>query len=425
MAHVVVLGGGVGGVAMAYEIRECARQNDSVTLISDRDHFQFTPSNPWVAVGWRTPDRIKVPLAEPLARKQVSFVPQAATGLDPARSQVLLANGETVPYDYLVIATGPELAFDEIEGFGPAALGGRTVSVCTTDHAAEAYEAFERFVENPGPVVIGAVQGASCFGPAYEFAFILDTELKRRRIRDRVPMTFVTSEPYVGHMGLDGVGNSKGLIEAAFRERDIKWITNAKVTSVRADGLDLIELDEDGAEKRRHALESRFTMLLPAFRGITPLRDLDGLVNPRGFVLTDRHQRNEVFPNIFSVGVCVAIPPVGRTPVPVGVPKTGFMIESMVSAAARNIRQLIDGRQPSHEATWNAICLADFGDTGMAFLAMPQIPPRNVSWTGSGKWVHLAKIAFEKYFMHKVRRGLTVPSYEKLALDLLGAHRVR
>ncbi|RMF16898.1 MAG: NAD(P)/FAD-dependent oxidoreductase [Alphaproteobacteria bacterium] len=425
MAHVVILGGGVGGVAMAYEMREQARRDDTITLISDRDHFQFTPSNPWVAVGWRAPDRIRVPLAEPLARKRIEFLPYAAERLDPEHSKIVLANGETVAYDYLVIATGPELAFDEIEGFGPESVGGHTVSICTTDHAAEAKAAFDRFVENPGPVVIGAVQGASCFGPAYEFAFILDTELKRRRIRDRVPITFVTSEPYIGHMGLDGVGNSKGLIEAAFRERDIKWVINAKVERFRTNGLDVVEVDEDGAEKKRRQLESRFTMMLPAFRGIAPLQNIDGLVNPRGFVLTDRHQRNEAFPNIFSVGVCIAIPPVGRTPVPVGVPKTGFMIESMVSATARNIRQLMEGRDPTHEATWNAICLADFGDTGMAFLAMPQIPPRNVNWTGSGKWVHLAKIGFEKYFIHKVRRGLTVPSYEKLALDLIGAHKVR
>jgi len=425
MAHIVIVGGGIGGVSMAYEMREHARHADSITLISDRDHFQFTPSNPWVAVGWRAPERITLPLAEPFARKGITFLPHALTRLDPEHSKLVLANGETVSYDYLVIATGPELAFDEVTGFGPKSVGGHTVSVCTTDHAVEAKKAFDRFVENPGPVVIGAVQGASCFGPAYEFAFILDTELKRRRMRDRVPITFVTSEPYIGHMGLDGVGNSKGLIEAAFRERDIKWITNAKVEAFHEDGLDVVEVDEDGVDKRRVSLESRFTMMLPAFRGIAPLRGIDGLVNPRGFVLIDRHQRNERFRNIFAVGVCVAIPPVGKTPIPVGVPKTGFMIESMVSATARNIRQLLDGQDPRHEATWNAICLADFGDTGMAFLAMPQIPPRNVSWTGAGKWVHLAKIGFEKYFLRKVKRGQTVPLYERLVLDLLGAHKIR
>ncbi len=104
------------------------------------------------------------------------------------------------------------------------------------------------------------------------------------------------------------------------------------------------------------------------------------LVNPRGFIVVDKHQRNPSHPNVFSGGVCVAIPPVGPTPVPVGVPKTGYMIESMVTATAHNIANLLHGEEPGREATWNAICLADFGDSGAAFVALPQIPPRNVNW---------------------------------------------
>ena len=60
--------------------------------------------------------------------------------------------------------------------------------------------------------MVGAVQVASCYGPAYEFAMIMDTDLRKRKIRDQVPMTFVTAEPYIGHLGLGGVGDSKGLI---------------------------------------------------------------------------------------------------------------------------------------------------------------------------------------------------------------------
>ncbi|MBP0575344.1 hypothetical protein J8J27_31980, partial [Mycobacterium tuberculosis] len=83
-------------------------------------------------------------------------------------------------------------------------------------------------------------------------------------------------------------------------------------------------------------------------------RGIEGLTNPRGFVLVDRRQRNPTYKNVFAVGVCVAIPPVGKTPVPVGVPKTGFMIESMVTATAHNIARLIQGQEPDAEATWNA-----------------------------------------------------------------------
>jgi len=170
---------------------------------------------------------------------------------------------------------------------------------------------------------------------------------------------------------------------------------------------------------------ARFSMMLPSFRGIRPLFSNEGLVNPRGFVLTDRHQQNPTFKNVFAIGVCVAIPPVGPTPVPVGVPKTGFMIESMVTATALNIGQILRGEEPKYRGSWNAVCLADFGDTGIAFVAQPQIPPRNVNWSSEGKWVHLAKIGFEKYFISKMKSGTSEPFYERLALQVLGIDKLK
>jgi sulfide:quinone oxidoreductase len=185
------------------------------------------------------------------------------------------------------------------------------------------------------------------------------------------------------------------------------------------------EVDEDGKPKRTHDLPFGFAMLLPAFRGVAAVRGIEGLSNPRGFIITDKHQRNPAFPNIFGLGVCIAIPPVGPTPVPVGVPKTGFMIESMVSAIVANIGDLLEGREPGHEASLNAICLADFGDGGVAFIAKPQIPPRNTNWAAEGKWVHFAKIGFEKYFLRKIGKGESEPFYEKLALHVLGVKKLR
>jgi sulfide:quinone oxidoreductase len=113
------------------------------------------------------------------------------------------------------------------------------------------------------------------------------------------------------------------------------------------------------------------------------------------------------------------------TPVPTGAPKTGYMIESMVTATAHNIRAVLDGHEPSKKATWNAVCLADFGDSGVAFVALPQIPPRNVSWMAEGKWVHLAKVGFEKYFLRKMKNGTSEPVYEKAVLKMLGIMKLK
>jgi len=111
--------------------------------------------------------------------------------------------------------------------------------------------------------------------------------------------------------------------------------------------------------------------------------------------------------------------------VPVGVPKTGFMIESMVTATAKNIAALLRGQAPEEQATWNAVCLADFGDEGVAFIAQPQIPPRNVNWSSEGRWVHYAKVGFERYFLRKIRRGESEPFYEEMALKLIGVRKLK
>jgi len=422
MAQIVVLGGGVGGVSCAYELKRAVGKEDSVTLVSDKPFFQFTPSNPWVAVKWRTKKDITVDLATVLPRHGIAFSAAGATRVHPEENRVELGDGSSLDYDYLVIATGPELAFDEIEGLGPER---NTHSICDVDHATHANETWEAFCNDPGPIVIGAVQGASCYGPAYEFAMIVDSDLRRRKIRDKVPMTFVTAEPYVGHLGVGGVGDTKGLLESEMRQRHIKWVTNAKVDKVDPGMLHATEVDDDGKPKKTHELPFKFSMMLPAFRGIAALRGIDGLVNPRGFVIVDKHQRNPKFPNVFGVGVCIAIAPLEQTPVPVGVPKTGYMIESMVTATALNIGQLLRQEEPTHEATWNAICLADFGDSGVAFVALPQNPPRNVNWAASGRWVHVAKVAFEKYFLRKVRVGSTEPYFEKAVLKLLDIGKIK
>lgn len=422
MAKIVIIGAGIGGIPMALEMKELARKQDEVVVIADTPTFHFVPSNPWVAVNWRKPDDIKVELAPMLKKKKIGFIQQKAARVHPEQSRVELADGTSVVYDYLIVATGPKLAFEEVPGLGP---DGHTQSVCHVDHAGPSGEFWDNFVQDPGPVVIGAVQGASCFGPAYEYMFIAETDLRKRKIRDKVKITYVTSEPYIGHLGLGGVGDTKGLLESAMRDKHIHWICNAKVDKIEAGKMYLTEVDETGAEKKRHELPFRHSMMLPAFKGVDAVFGVDKLVNPRGFVLVDEHQRNPTYQNVYAVGVCIAIPPLEQTPVPTGVPKTGYMIESMVTATAHNIREQLDGRQPTHKASWNALCLADFGDTGVAFLAMPQIPPRNVQWSSAGKWVHLAKIAYEKYFMRKVRKGISEPFYERLTLKMFGIMRLK
>jgi len=423
MSTIIILGGGIGGISAAFELKDALGDKHDIVLISDQDNFEFTPSNPWVAVKWRKPEAIRLDLRELMPKHGIRFVGTAAKRVQPESHDLLLENDEVLSYDFLVIASGPRLAFDEIPGLGPH--GGFTQSVCKTAHATSIADKFEEFCADPGPVVVGAAQGASCYGPAYEYAFIIETELRRRKIRDKVPMTYVTPEPYIGHLGLDGVGDTKSMMEGEMRERHIKWYTNSRIDEVQEGMLKITEVNQDGSDKASHDLEFKHSMILPAFTGIDAVMGIEGLSNPRGFIIVDDNQRNPTYPNIFAVGVCVAIPPVGGTALPVGVPKTGYMIESMVTATVNNIVEELDGREATHKATWNAFCLADFGDRGVAFMALPQIPPRNTNWSGSGKWVHWAKVAFEKYYLRKIRQGKVEPYFERFAMRLMGVQKLK
>lgn len=433
--RVVIVGGGVGSLSSAHDARHILPK-DHVIVISANDLFQFTPSNPWVATRKRTPEEISLPLRTILPRHKIEFIHGVAKYIDPQQQQLTLQDGCTVPYDYLIIATGPKLAFDEIPGMKES-----SESICTTPHAAKTAEALDRLVADPGPIVIGATQGASCFGPAYEFALLVHYELQRRggkALREKCKITLVTPEPYVGHLGLGGAGDSQSLLEGLLNDNNIDFYTNCRVNHVASDSVYIEYLvgDEDHQLIERRVLDSKFTMLIPPFRGPSVWSSVPGLTDKHGMISVNAQQQSFAYPNIFAVGVCVSLPPPPEeTWIPIGVPKTGYMIESMGTAAVQNIKFLMDASSSHshhedvvimplpHTAVLNGVCITDFGNDGAVFVTLPQIPPRRVDLTLHGKVGTLAKIAFEKYFLHKIDTGDMDPYYEKYMLHLAGIDR--
>lgn len=121
MAHIVVMGAGTGGMPAAYELREKLGSQHRITVINAVDYFQFVPSNPWVAVGWRQREAITFEIRPYLEKKDIAFIAQAVTRMLPEENALELADGSRVDYDFLVITTGPKLAFDEVPGAGPHA----------------------------------------------------------------------------------------------------------------------------------------------------------------------------------------------------------------------------------------------------------------------------------------------------------------
>eukprot|EP01031_Cornospumella_fuschlensis_P027800 gene27800-33574_t len=432
---VVIVGGGIGGLSSAFDCKHLLDSTDQVTVISERDHFEFTPSNPWVAVRKRTPKEISLPLSALLKKRNINFIHGSSTGLDPVQKLITLHDGTSVTYDYLIIATGPRLAFSDIPGVGPAESNGSTHSICVTAHAVETAKAVDALRENPGPAVIGATQGASCFGPAYEFALLLQSELLKAggdALVSQCPITFVTPEPFVGHLGLNGTKLSNGLLTKLFKERNVTAIVNCRIKQANRDSVIIqyhTKPEEDPSFIEEKVLPSKFTMLIPPFRGMECWRKVPNLTDEKGMILVDAHQQSPAYHNIFGVGTCVSMKPIEQTLVPTGAPKTGYMIESMGTAAVNNIKDMIlaerSGKEPraKHRALLSGLCITDFGEEGAIFLTVPQLGPRKLDYTVFGKVGLFAKIAFEKYFLHKIETGDTDPYYEKYMLKLIGVER--
>jgi len=401
MAHIVIVGAGIAGVPAAYALKNRLGPNDSVTVVSDRDYFNFVPSNPWIAMGWRDRADIAFPIDSYLEARCIDFVAQGLAQIHAASNQVELVDGRRLHYDYLVLAVGCAPAYEEVPGMDPAQ--GYVHAVMRVEQALEASHAYKEFVKNPGPIVIGAAAGCAIMGPMYETTFLVDADLRRRGIRERTTITLVTPEPYAGHFGIGAETETRQLLESALADRGITAICNAKTTQITPGKIHFTQYDHKNKEMPGTFLPFAFAIYAPAYKGIEALSPCAGLTNTRGLVLVDEYLRSPTYPNVFAAGICVAQPSLAATPVPVGPPESVYSIQNQVDTVARNIiaaikKETLISAQPQR-AKW----LSDLGETGAAYLSEPQIPLRNINRIKQGRWVHLAKVEFEQYFINKIK----------------------
>ena len=392
---IVIIGSSFAGLTSAVHLKKKLGELHDVLVISKTDQFLFMPSLIWVPFDLRTKEEITFPVRPIFEKKGIEFKCAEVTELR-LKTREVVAAGVVEPYDYLVIATGPKLNYAAVPGLGPH--GGYTQSIFSYEDAALAAAEFAHFVEKPGPVVIGAVQGASCFGAAYEFLFNMAYQLKRRGMRGQAPLTYLTAEPYLAHFGMGGFGAGQKLTEFFFRKEGIEPVTNAVVREIKRGEIAL----EDG-----RTFPFAYAMLAPSFLGVDAVRACTDITTPTGFVKVNEYYQTEAYPEVFAAGVAVAMAPPDETPVPCGVPKTGYLSEQMAEVVAHNIAAEIQGDKliGLPPGSIDAKCVLDAGDTGIIMTADHFLEPRKHAWLLPGPEAHWAKLAFEKYFIATHRHG--------------------
>ncbi len=422
MARVVVLGAGVSGHTAALYLKKRLGKAHDVVVVSPNSSYNWIPSNIWVGVGKMTTADVVFPLAPIYKKKGIEFVQAKAFALWPEgdsddgqpaveveyTSAEKAGQTEKLRYDYVVNATGPKLNFAATPGLGPD--GGHTVSVCTPSHATEASAKLDDVIKaaksgKTQKVVIGVGHGTcTCEGAAFEYTFNVDHELRAAGVRDKVEVTYLTNENELGDFGVGGMQfeqngfrtTSQLWTESLYRERGVKAVTGAAVTSIDEGVIHYDQLDGS-----HNDMEFDFAMLLPPFRGADwkafdkAGEDITGTVfAPSGFLKVDanytpkpyeewtakdwpRTYQNPTYKNVFAVGIAFAPPHQISKPraTPDGVvvapapPRTGMPSGTMGKVVAFSIADMIlkGATEPTHSASMSemaAACVASAG-TGM------------------------------------------------------------
>lgn len=397
MGNTIIVGGSYAGLAAALELRSRLPASEMVLVVSLNNEFIFYPSLIWVVQGERELDDISFPIRPVLEKAGVRFLRARLERINSEENSITLDDGQVLSFNKLLIATGGEWNWEATPGLRPKPEG-HTVSMLSPQAALAARSEWQALLVDPGPIVIGLDLNASLYGAAYEFALNLDVALRKAGVRQQVPITFITPEPYLGHFGHDGLGNSRHVIEEAFASQEIAYITEAQIDHIEENVVVL------GNMQTR--LSSKFTMIVPSYRGIQPVRDVPNLGDADGRIPVDATYRSQIYPDIFAAGVAIQLKPQTMTLLPCGVLVPGTASAEMGRVAAANIAaDLGYGRPLKKPATaLKSFYVLDSVGHGL-FMSLGSQSWLNVQLSVPGPWGHWAKTITEKYQMWQLQSG--------------------
>ena len=373
-ARVVVLGGGVGGTLAANLLdRQLGREVD-VTVVDPTGMHVYQPGFLYAALG-RANGRWLARDERTLLRRNVELAVEAATRVEPDKGLVRLAHGGSLPFDYLVVATGSRLVPGQIPGLVEGAH-----EFYSLEGALRLREALRRF--RGGRLLVG-VAGIpyKCPPAPVEFTLMVDQYLRRRGIRDRSQVTLLS--PLNRAFTIESASK---LVQPIMERRGIGLETFFNVESVDPSAGTVSSLE--GEEASYDLL-----VLVPPHRG-QEVVEVSGLGDTGGWVPTDRttlaHRDHE---RIFAMGDATDLP----------ISKSGSTAHFEAPVVASRIASLVRGDAPKANYGGRVMCFLETGDgraTALRFdYAHPPVPP-----APSRLW-HGAKWAFNRLYWDTVPQG--------------------
>lgn len=397
MGNAIIIGSSYAGLAAALELRSLLPPSETVTVVSLSEDFIFFPSLIWVVQGERELADISFPIRPVLEKAGIEFVRAGLERINPEKNSVSLNDGQELSFDKLLIATGGEWDWGATPGLRPKPEG-YTNSMLSPQAALDTRSEWQALLANPGTIIIGLDLNASLYGAAYEFTLNLDLALRKAGTREQTPIIFITPEPYLGHFGHDGLGDSRHIIESAFASREIAYLTEAQIKRIEEETVVLGNM---------HArLPSKFTMIVPSYRGIRPVREVPNLGDEDGRIPVDGAYRSQGYPHIFAAGAAIQLKPMVTTLLPCGVFIPGTASAEMGRVAAANMAADLGYGVPVEKpaTAMKSFYVLDSAGHGL-FMSLGPQSWLNVQLNVPGPWGHWAKIMTEKYQMWQLQSG--------------------
>ena len=348
---ILILGGGVGGLVTASELRRQLSREHRILLIDREAKHLHNPSLLWLMLGWREPEKIQANLRQ-LARQGIEFVQAEIETIDPRKRKVHSQLEGKYIGDYMVIALGAQPAPELTPGFEDVAH-----SPYTLEGASHLRDALRKF--QGGRIVI-TITGLPYRCPAapYETAIMIHTYLKERGLRERVELQMITPEGIP--MGTAGPEIAQA-VKSMLTLRDIPYRPLTATQSIDVEAQELVlETDE----------RVPFDLLV----GVPPHRSPDvvrasGLANDAGWIPVDANTLATRFDGVYALGDVTTIPLPGRfnPDKPLVLPKAGVFAHKQAEVVAHNLVIEITGKGKPRAFDGFGGCFIELGDGRAGF----------------------------------------------------------